>query len=31
MELTLDFRNDLYVRGVGDRNVSLDKVIFYRN
>ena len=30
-ELTLDFLNDLYVRGAGDRNVSLDKVIFHQN
>ena len=30
-KLTLDFLNDLYVPGEGDRNVSLDKVIFHRD
>jgi len=30
-ELRLTFVNDLYVPGVADRNVQLDKVVFYTN
>jgi hypothetical protein len=30
-ELRLTFVNDLYIPGIADRNVQLDKVIFYRN